>query len=82
MEQWVPAGKAAVPCTCSCLPDGVQLDMGIFCPELRHDSSGACVWGAGCSRVGVKGMRAPGAVLEMTAVLTWPLPRAFCTARR
>ncbi|EFN59438.1 hypothetical protein CHLNCDRAFT_137990 [Chlorella variabilis] len=39
MEDWVEAGKAAVPCTCSALPQGVQLDMGIFCPELREESS-------------------------------------------
>lgn len=32
------AGKAAQPCTCSCLPDGVSLDMAIFCPELRESS--------------------------------------------
>ncbi|KAL4431002.1 hypothetical protein ABPG75_006258 [Micractinium tetrahymenae] len=39
MEQWLDVGCAAVPCTCSCLPDGVALDMGIFIPELREDSS-------------------------------------------
>ncbi|PSC73626.1 Jumonji domain-containing [Micractinium conductrix] len=39
MEDWVEAGKAAVPCTCTALPEGVALDMGIFCPELREDSS-------------------------------------------
>lgn len=40
LEEWVEAGKAAVPCTCSALPEGVQLDMAIFCPELREDGSG------------------------------------------
>ena len=41
MERWLPAGKAAVPCTCACLPQGVRLDMRIFCPELRrHGSDG------------------------------------------
>lgn len=39
MPEWIEAGKAAVPCTCSCLPDGVALDMGIFCPELREEQS-------------------------------------------
>lgn len=42
MEQWLEVGCAAVPCTCSCLPDGVALDMGIFLPELREGSSGGC----------------------------------------
>lgn len=40
MEEWLEAGKEAVPCTCSCLPDGVALDMAIFCPELRESSGG------------------------------------------
>ena len=40
MPEWVEAGKAAVPCTCTCLPDGVALDMAIFCPELRESSGG------------------------------------------
>lgn len=44
----MPAGKAAVPCTCACLPDGVALDMGIFCPELRESSSGALRLPLGC----------------------------------
>ncbi|KAL4426832.1 hypothetical protein ABPG77_006618 [Micractinium sp. CCAP 211/92] len=39
MEEWLDVGCAAVPCTCSCLPDGVALDMGIFLPELRESSS-------------------------------------------
>lgn len=47
MAQWVEAGKAAVPCTCAALPDGVALDMAIFCPELREEesSSGALCFG-------------------------------------
>lgn len=46
MEEWLEVGCAAVPCTCSCLPDGVALDMGIFIPELREGSSGegAAAW--------------------------------------
>ena len=39
LEGWLEAGQAAVPCTCSCLPEGVSLDMGIFLPELREDDS-------------------------------------------
>ncbi len=46
MEEWLEVGCAAVPCTCSCLPDGVALDMGIFLPELRESSSGGCAHSA------------------------------------
>lgn len=46
MEEWLDVGCAAVPCTCSCLPDGVALDMGIFLPELRESSSGGCAHSA------------------------------------
>ena len=37
LEGWLEAGQAAVPCTCSCLPEGVSLDMAIFLPELREE---------------------------------------------
>ncbi len=45
MEEWLEAGKAAVPCTCTCLPDGVSLNMAIWCPELRESSGGWAVAG-------------------------------------
>jgi len=37
LPEWLEMGKEAVRCDCDALEDGVQLDMGIFFPELRED---------------------------------------------
>ena len=39
LPEWLDIGKEAVTCNCEALEDGVKLDMGIFFPELRAETS-------------------------------------------
>ena len=39
VPEWMPVGRDSVQCECGCLPDGVQLDMSIFYPDLYDSTS-------------------------------------------
>lgn len=39
LPEWLEVGRDAVNCECEALADSVQLDMGIFFPELREEDS-------------------------------------------
>lgn len=39
VPEWMPVGRDCLQCECGALPDGVQLDMSIFYPDLYDSTS-------------------------------------------